>query len=525
MGFVATIALSLITAIGTPSDAFVFNVGTETETLDPHRMSSHDGHMLASQMLEGLISRDDSYNLRGGLAESWKQSEDGKTITFKIRKNMKWSNGDALTIEHIRDSYIRAMNPKVMHQYIAWYTDYIVGAKDLVANYVGAKRKTAEKNLGIKIIDKNTLVFKLLHPSRIYQQLLTHSAFFVIHPSMASPSTKAWTDPKKFISNGAYTLKEWSVNKRIVMERNPHYYDAKQVKLPKVIAYPIEEQNTTFSMYRSKQLDWTGDNTVATSLYPILKRRGDFTFTNAYGTYYYMINTKRKPLDDVRVRKALSLMLDRHQVTEKVLRDGKMPSHTMVPPGVAGYQNNIAPLTRDMSARMKEAKKLLAEAGFPNGKGFPELEIMYNTQESHKKIAQAIQQMWKKNLGITVKIRNMEWKVYLKEQRAKNFDIARMGWIGDYPDPLTFLEIMQRDSEHNHTNWGNDKFDAYVKNAMAEANPQKRFAHLAQAEKILADEMPVIPIYHYVYYGLLNPKVKGFKANIFGLYLARYLSK
>jgi len=309
-----------------------------------------------------------------------------------------------------------------------------------------------------------------------------------------------------------------------VMVKNPYYYDADKVSIAKIVAYPIEEESTTFSMYRANQLDWTGENTVPSSMVPVLRKRPDYQFTNTFGTYLYQFNVKKKPLDDVRVRKALSLLIERKHLTDKVLRDGKIPSHLLVPPGVKGYKTIVAPLP-SMKARVDQAKKLLAEAGYPDGKGFPEVTILYNTSEGHKKIAQAVQQMWKKQLGVNVKIRNQEWKIFLKEQRAKNYEIARMGWIGDYPDPKTFLEIFHSKSQNNHTNWSSEEFDGLLDQAMKEQDKGKRFEILAKAEKILLDEAPILPMYHYVYYSLMNPKIEGFQPNLFGIYSFRYLKK
>lgn len=511
---------------GSPANEFHFNNGAEPEGLDPHKTSSHDAAQLNINMFEGLVGREaDFFTIRPGLAESWTVSNDGLTYTFKLRPGIKWSNGDAITAEQFRQSFIRALDPKVASPYVNWHTDFIAGAADVAKNFDKADaRAAAEKTYGVTAPDASTVIIKLKKPVPYFISLLTQPVFVPVHPSMFDANSAAWRNPAEFITSGAYKLGEWKVNERVVLVKNPNYRNAANVKIEKVVSYPISEENTTLNMYRSGQLDWTGENHISSTLVPSLKARDDFKFTETFGTYMYVFNVKRPPLDNPKVRRALALALNTPEITDKVVRSGVTPAYSLVPKGIPTYQSTAA-LPKEMDARLAEAKKLLAEAGFPDGKGFPKLTILYNTTEGHHKIAQAVQQMWKQNLGLDIQLQNQEWKVFLKEQQAGNFDISRWGWIGDYPDPNTFLETFVTGNENNQGKFSNARFDELVKASISEKDAGKRMKMLADAEAIVIQENPMAPIYHYVYYSLMSPRVEGFKPNMFGHYYFEYLSK
>ncbi len=510
----------------TPPTQFVFNNGAEPETLDPHRMSAHNDALLAMNLFEGLLMRDAAYDkLQPGLASALPEiSKDGLTYTFTLRRNLKWSNGEPLTVEHVRGSFIRSLDPLVACPYIAWLNDNIVGAEDLAMNYKSADRLTLEAKLGIQIKGKNKIEFKLKKPNVSFASYFTQQGFFIVHPSMYDTSAKAWTDPKAFVTNGTYKLKEWTVNKQIILEKNPNYYDAARAKISEVVALPVADHQTSYNLFKSQQIDWAGNNSISSSMVPSLRANSDFYLSPNFGTYTYVFNLKRKPFDDIRVRKALALAIHRAEITDKILKGGQIPSSRFVPPGVEGYKPAIEP-PAPYDKQLDDAKRLLAEAGFPDGKGFPKVTVLYNTNEGHHKIAQAVQQMWKKNLGIDVRLENMEWKVLLKEQAAKNFDIVRQSWIGDAPDPYQMLEIYMTKDGNNHASYSNAEFDRIMENSRSIKDKAKRFNELVKAEKIVLEQLPAVPIYHYVWYGLISPRVDGFKPNMFGLYQFKYFTK
>lgn len=515
----------------TAPNEFVWNNGAEPETLDPHRMSAHDAAQHAQQLYEGLLTRDrDFVGVIPGLASEWNLSNDGKTYSFKLRPDLKWSNGDALTMAQVRDSFFRSMEPEVANPYVYWFTDYIVGAKEYV-EALGAGELSPEKKaqlqskVGINLTSPDSLEIKLKKPAAHFKYFLSQPPFFVVHPSMYDPDATAWRDPKNFVSNGAYNLDEWSVNKRIVMTKNPLYHDAKTASIERLVAYPIVDQSVTYNMYNSGDLDWSGENSISPTLVASLTGREDFHNMPILGTYMYIFNTKKKPFDDVRVRKALSLVIEPEHITDRVLRAGMIPTNKVVPPVIPNYTSLIPPMEASIEERVAEAKKLLAEAGYPDGKGFPSVSIRYNTNESHHKIAQAIQQMWKNRLGLDIKLENMEWKVYLKEQQEGNYDISRYGWIGDYPDPSTFLEIFMTGNDNNRTGWSNKDFDQLVLSSMAIADDKKRFDLQSKAEKMVYDDYPFFGVYHYNYYSLMRPNIEGWEPNMFGHYSMKYLKK
>ncbi|MDB5038961.1 MAG: hypothetical protein JWQ35_2489 [Bacteriovoracaceae bacterium] len=509
----------------TPPDQFVFNNGVEAETLDPHRLTSVNDSLLALQMFEGLVGMDSTYmKVEPAIASHWEVSKDGLKYTFTIRKGLKWSNGDALTPEQVRNSFIRAMAPEVANPNLENYTHNIEGAAEYVKNYSTPQQKDFEAKLGITLKGKDQIEIKIKKPSALFLNYLADPRCAVVHPSMWKQDSKAWTHPEEFIVNGPYKLKEWVVNKQIVLEKNKNYREASKVKIETIVALPINDQTTTYNLYRTKQIDWTGENTLASTYVSSLRADSEFFLTGAFGTYAYALNVKIKPLDNLKVRKALSLAIHRAEITDKVLKSGVIPTSRLVPPGLDGFKPPIEP-PQPFDRQIEQAKTLLAQAGYPDGKGFPTLTLNYNTNEQHHKVAQAIQQMWKKYLNIDVKLDNREWKVFLAEQAQKKYEISRQAWIGEIPDAGDYMEAYLADGPNNHTNWGNAQFDRILRDAHLIRDAKKRNEATAKAEKIILDDAPIIPIYHYVFYSLMSPRIQGFKPNMFGKYQFKYFTK
>lgn len=507
-----------------PADEFVFNNGVEPESLDPHRLSAQRDALLSLQMFEGLVGKDANYEkLVPALAELPEISKDGLRYSFKIRRGFKWSNGEEITIDQIRESFLRAMRPDVSSPFLSFYTDNIEGALEYSKNYAASDRKVFEERVGIKIKPSHILEIKLLAPCVQFKDYLALPAFAVVHPSMYAADAR-WSDPKNFIVNGPYGLKSWEVNKKIILQKNPFFREAAHVKIPTVVALALNDQSATLNLYRTKQIDWTGENTFSSSMVPSLRSDPEFKMDNAYGTYTIIFNTEHKPFKDVRVRKALSLAIHRAEITDKIMRGGQIPTYRLVPEGIRNYKPDLV-ARPPFDKQIEMARELLAEAGYPGGKGFPKVTYVYNTDESHHRIAQAIQQMWKKNLGIEIQLQSMEWKVFLKAQEARQFDISRQTWVGDIPDPISILEIFGSKSSLNYTGWGNRRFDQLLGQAGGIKDQKKRHGILAQAENLVLDEMPFIPIYHYVWFSMLRPNVEGYKPNIMGRYQFKYFSK
>ena len=544
--------------------------GSEPQGLDPHIVTGVPEHHLLITMCEGLtISNPEGGENLPGMAESWEVSDDGKTYIFNIRKNAKWSNGDDFTAHDMVWSWKRILTASLGSQYPDMLY-YIEGAEEyhtgkvtkeqideirsrgygfditelmtlknkkrssLTTNeieriqYLEESKKDVDKGIeddiknvkpswdyvGVKALDDKTLKVTLKNPTPFFIGLLSHYATWPVHKETVleygdiDDRRGLWTRPGRFVCNGAMNLKSWELNKKIVVEKNPLYWDAESVKLNEIHFYPVSDVNTEDRMFSAGQLHLT--STVPSEMCPLWIEQGNpnLRIDPYMGTYFYRTNTTIEPLNDVRVRKALALAIDRNHITKNVNKCGAIPAYSFTPPGSNGY----FPDTK-IGTDLELAKSLLAEAGYPNGEGFPELEILFNTSEGHRQIALAIQQMWKKNLGINVILDNMDWKVYLSREMIGDFQISRAGWIGDYEDPNTFLDTLRPNRGNNKTGWDNKEFDSLVKLANETTNQEKRYELLREAERILIDEMPIIPIYTYVRAYQLSPDVKGFYPN------------
>ncbi len=525
----------------TPADTFVMANVSEPETLDPHRLTTHNDAFLAMQIFEGVLGRSSDYGtLKPAIAESWKVSKDGRTYTFMIRKGLRWSNGDPLTVEHIRSSWLRAMRPDIGNSFLNWYTDNIEGALDYVKSFAEVKDSTtegtqgpasndkkgasAEAKVGIRIKNAQTIEIKLKAASTHFIEYLANPPFFVIHPSMLDTSD-VWQQPEKFVVNGPYVLRSWAINKDTRYEKNKFHWQAASVKIPKFIATVVTEETTVYNLYKSGAIDWTNDNTISTGLIASLRSQPDFYLSPSFATYMFLFNVTKKPFDDKRVRRALALAIHRAEITDKILRGGQVPTQRLVLSGIKGYRPTIIP-PWPYDRQLEEARRLLAEAGYPEGKGFPRVTLKYNTTEAHAKIAQAIQQMWKKNLGITsVQLENKEWNVFMKEQSLKQFEISRQTWIGDIADPVSMLELFLGAGSSNYTGWSHPRYDKILTDASQIRDQKKRYQQLAKAEELILGEYPFIPIYHPVWFGLVSSSIKGFEPNPFGFVQLKYLEK
>lgn len=485
--------------------------GTEPQELDPHIVTGVPEHNILSTLLEGLVRKNPA-NLEAvpGVAESWTISEGGTVYTFKLRDSARWSNGDPVTSEDFRWSYWRAMQPALGNRYA--YMFYPI--KNAEAYLKGDLKDFDE--VGIKALDPLTLEITLANPTPYFLQLLDHQSYFPVHrgtiENFGQPDERGtrWTRPGNFVGNGAFKLQEWKLNKRIDVVKNNQYWDAGNVNLNSIRFYPTENVSTEERMFRAGQLHVTG--TIPIDKIDVYKRdHPELLRIAAYlGTYYYRFNVDKPPYNDKRVRTALNLAIDRKQIVERVTKGEQLPATTFTPPETLGYTAKS-----EIEFKPEKARLLLAEAGYPNGEGFPITSLLYNTSEGHRKIAVAIQQMWKKHLNIDITLNNQDWKVYLDSVNSGNYDISRAGWIGDYVDPNTFLDMWITDGGNNQTGWSNTRYDEIITRiAPATANRAQRYQLFQEAESILLDELPIIPIYIYTSISLAHPSVKGLTNNI-----------
>jgi len=492
-----------------------FGNGTEPQGIDPHAVTGIPEWHILGTLFEGLVTLDPvTLDPVPGMADKWEVSEDGLTYRFHIREDAKWSDGRPLTAEDFHWSWWRALQPALGNE----YSYMLFPLKNAEAYLTG--KITDFDQVGVHVIDPHTLQVELNAPTPYFLQLMAHHSTFPVPRHVIEkfgvPTDKftKWTRVGNFVGNGPFKLVGWKLNKFLRVERNPAYWDAAHVRLNAIVFYPTENSVTEERMFRSGQLHRTEE-------VPIDKIPGwrdnhpDQIRLNVYeGTYYYMINVKRPGLSDVRVRKALNMAIDRKTLTETVLKGVQVPAYAMTPPGTIGYE---PPKLFDFDP--EGARKLLAEAGYPDGKGMPPIELLYNTLESHRKIAVALQQMWKKNLNIDVAMVNQEWKVFLNTRQNKDFTLARQGWIGDYVDPNTFMDLWITDGGNNNTNWSNKEFDDLIlRRIPAMKTRAERLAGFYKAETILMEEVPVIPIYTYVTKHLVRSSVKGMPPNLLDYY-------
>lgn len=491
---------------------FTFNNGAEPETLDPHIMTGVPEHRLASAIFEGLVGQHpQTLQPIPAVAERWEVSADGLTYTFHLRGDAKWSDGSPVLAADFAGSWERVLRPATASQYA--YMLYPVknaeaynkqGAED----EKGAKRPAvAWEAVGVQVKDPRTLVVTLERPCAYFLDLVAFETAFPVPLELVRKHGDRWVRAGTIVGNGPFKVVEWSPNQRIVLEKNEHYWDAAGVRLTKVTVLPFEDLETVYKLFQSGQCDWMDDVPVAKI--DEVKRLPEYYTAPYLGTYFYRFNVTKKPFDDPRVRRALSMAIDRQQITRDLLKAGQVPATWFVP-ATPGYTPATGlPYDRDA------ARKLLAEAGFPDGKGFPTVELLYNTLEAHKLVAENVVQQWRENLGITVSLRNSEWKVYLNDVQHLQYSIARAAWIGDYTDPNTFLDMFVTGGGNNQTGWSNARYDGLIAAAARELDRTKRAALLREAEQLLIEqELPIIPVYIYVKKGLLSAKVCGFHENI-----------
>ena len=486
--------------------------GSEPQGLDPHIVTGVPEHHILISLCEGLTipnpNQNDINGYMAGTAESWSISDDGREYVFNINKNAKWSNGESVTADDFVWSWKRILTASLGSQYPDMLY-YLEGAYEYHNGLIDDFDQ-----VGVKSIDEHTLQVNLKNPTPFFLGLLSHYSTWPVHKETVlkfgdiDDRNGEWTRPGNFVCNGPFQLKTWELNNKIVVEKNPHYYDASIVQLNEIHYYPVSNVMTEDRMFRAGQLHLT--STLPSQKCPIyIEENPNLRIDPYMGTYFYRINTENEVLKDVKVRKALAYSIDRQLLVDKVTKCGQIPAYSFTPPGTNGYQP-----TTEIPFDPVLAKSLLDEAGFSEENPFPKLEILFNTNEDHRKLALAIQQMWQINLGIEVELVNQDWKVYLNREMIGDFQISRAGWIGDYEDPNTFLDLMRPNRGNNKTGWKNMEYDSLVQKANTINNQAERYELLYKAEEILIENMPVIPLYTYVRAYQLSPDVKGFSPHI-----------
>lgn len=489
--FLALAALSLFVACGkteTKGVEFIMNNGTEPATLDPSNISGVPEHHIYMALFEGLVIYDPKTSYAApGVAESWTVSPDSTQITFKLRKGAAWSDGTPITAKTVVDSWLRTLAPETAAEYAYMITMTVKGAEEY------NEGKGPASGVAIRAIDDSTFQVDLVGPMPYAVDMMAHYAFAILPMHAIAKFGTSWIKPGNMVSNGAFTLQDWKPQESLTVVKNPKYWDAKNVRLSKITFLPLEDRLTAYNKFKAGEIDWAEG--VPLQLIDEIKLRPDYQVSPQVGTYYYIFNMTRKPFTDAKVRKALTMALNMEDLVAKITKGGQLPTRSMVP-AMAGYTP-----AQGAAFNVEEARKLLAEAGYPNGKGFPKVSILYNTLDAHKVIAEWVQESWKQNLGITtISLTNQEWGTFLDtRQNLHDFDIARAGWIGDYLDPNTFLDMFMSTSGLNDGLYNNPEFDRLVRQAASMPAGQARMDTLQAAEKIMmTDDQHVITFYHYV---------------------------
>jgi oligopeptide transport system substrate-binding protein len=480
--------------------------GTEPRTLDPQIAQGVPEHHIIMALTEGLVENDpiDQSKQLPGLADRWEHNEDYSVWKFHLRDNAKWSNGDPVTAEDFVFSYKRILTATLGASYVdALYI--LKGARDYVAGKI-----TDFTQVGVRALDDRNLQFELIGPTPYFLSALLHTSWYPVHPAtilkfgrIDERDTK-WTRPGNFVGTGPFMLKTWKENDVIELVRNPLYWDAANVKLNGINFYSIENYDTQERAFQAGQLHKTQETPLDKIPY-YRREHPDLIRIDPYeGVYFYKINVKRKPLDNPKVRLALNLAVDRESIVKNIVRGKQQPATGYTPPGMGDYET-----LNEIHYDPERARQLLAEAGYPNGAGFPKFNILINTNQWHRTVAEAIQQMWKQELNIDVGIENQEWKVYLDSQHSLNYDISRSGWIGDFMDPVTFLSMWRTGDGNNDTGWSSPEYDKLLDQAAQTADPKQRFSVLHQAEKLWLSEPSGVLLYWYTLVYLLDPSVKN----------------
>ena len=508
-------------AQGNHDQVFYWGNGAEPQDLDPQTDIADTDSRILYALFEGLVS-EDPHDLHPipGMAQSWDISPDNRTYTFHLRHDAKWSNGDPVTSRDFIQSYRRILSPNLGAQYAEyfWKDGAVVNAKEF---YEG--KLTDFSQVGFRAPDDYTLIIQLVNPTAYFLALVGNPPWFPVHtPSILKygkldEKATRWTRPGNLIGNGPFVLTDWKTEQEVVVKKSNTYWDARHVRLNAIHFYPTENIDSEERDFRAGLLHTTYDLPV-TKIDAYRAHYPQFLQITPYlGSYFYRFNVTNPGMKDPRIRRALSMAIDRDAICTDVLRGGQLPAHNLTPPATAGYTFRGG-LPTDYAA----ARRLLADAGYPDGKGMPAVEILINVSSNHRAIAEVIQQTWRKELNVEARIVNQEFKVYLDSQHSLNYQISRSAWIGDYPDPFTFLGLFVTGGGNNDTGFSNPEYDRIIAHSLV-ASPTERLEDFQRAEQLLLDESPVAPIYFYTNVYLLQPGVKGWYSNVLNRHMPKFL--
>ena len=502
------------------AEARVLNIqnGGDPSSLDPHKLSGDWENRIAGDIFEGLVTEDAGAEPIPGQAESWEVSDDGLTYTFTLREDIAWSDGEPLTAEDFVFSFRRLMNPETAAEYA--YLQYPI----LNAEAINSGDMSVEE-LGVEAVDERTLEITLERPTPYFIGALTHYTAFPIPEHLIEEHGEDWVKIGNIATNGPYVPIDWVPGSHVTTEKNPAFHDADNVSIEGVKFFVLEDQSAALKRYRAGEFDILTD--IPKDQYAWMQENlpGQARVAPFAGLYYYVVNNQEPPFDDARVRQALSMAINREVIGPQILGTGELPAYSWVPPGMAGYPEPATVSWKDMPypERLEEAERLLEEAGYGEGGEPLDVQLRYNTNDNHKRVAVAIASMWKP-LGVDVELYNTETKVHYDELSRGVLEVARAGWLADYNDADNFLNLLKSDVEFNYGRYSNEEYDSLIDEANAETDPDARAELLRQAEQIALDDSAAMPIYYYLSENLVSPKVEGFENNAFDIHRTRWLT-
>ncbi|CDL80671.1 oligopeptide ABC transporter substrate-binding protein OppA [Xenorhabdus szentirmaii] len=485
----------------------VRNNGSEPQSLDPHKIEGVPESGIARDLFETLVINDPDGNIIPGVAESWDSQQDFKVWTFHLRKEAKWSNGDPVTAQDFVYSFRRLVDPNTASPY-ASYMQYahLLNVDEVI------KGQQKPESLGVKALDNHTLQLTLSESVPYLARLFVHTSTSPVHRATIEKYGDRWTQPQNFVGNGAYKVKNWVINERLVLERSPNYWDNKNTIINQVTVLPISSEVTDVNRYRAGEIDMTYHNLPIELFQKLKKEVPDQLKVNPYlCTYFYEINNQKPPFNDPRVRTALKLGMDRDIITNKVKNQGDLVAYGFTPPFIADFKDEKPDWAFKMNQQQRndEAKKLLAEAGFTKDNPL-KIKLLYNTSDLHKKMAIAAASIWKKNIGIEVALENQEWKTYLDSRHQGNYDLARAGWCADYNESSSFLNSMLSNSSNNTAHYKSKEFDALMKQSLKVKTDEERIETYAKANALLDKDSAIVPLFYYANTRVIKPYVGGY---------------
>lgn len=485
------------------------NNGAEPTSLDPHKVEGIPEAVIIRQLFEGLVVRDEKGNILPGVATEWSSNENFTQWTFKLRE-AKWSDGSSLTANDFVFAWQRLADPKTASPYASYLDKLKLNhAADIIAG------KKDVKELGVKALDNQTLELTLSSPVPYLPAMLVSHSLVPLHKATLEKFGDEWIKVGNFVGNGAYNLAERVLNEKLVFTRNTNYWNDKETVINKATLLSLESATSDVARYRAGDIDMS-NNSIPAELFPVLKKEipNEVFITKTIATYYYTFNNVKAPFNDIRVRKALNLALQRDIITDKVLGMGQTPTYTYTPNFISGGEKIQNPdyVNLSQEERNKQAIALLKEAGFDKQNPL-KFTLLYNTSENHKKVAIAATSLWKNNTGdaVQVELKNQEWKTFLEDRNQGKFDVARAGWQGEYNNPTAFQNNFLSNSSNNDAKFNHAEFDKLIEQSYFAKTEEARAEIYAKAEKAFIEQYPIVPVYNYVNVRLVKPYVKGFK--------------